>query len=236
MFRVVFTAVSGRVRVIFRHLGRLILTVSGSLFVAGCSSSSSKTVPTAVPTATATAPQTSTGPDYLAALRASKYVLVYEAGFDAVSPTSGTRQNADATASGQPLTWDGLNFSATQTYNAGTTGELRITTSGTMTADGKTIASLRETLSTSPGAAQSTFQWNFANLGNTQSGSDATYGPYWTTNVTGAPATAALAVATLTTPQGQIPIGPRGGDPAPQLIVVFSQGQAPLCFPRGTCK
>jgi len=62
------------------------------------------------------------------------------------------------------------------------------------------------------------------------------YGLSWTANVTGAPATAALAGGTLTTPQGQLPIGPRGGDSPAQLIVVFSQGQAPLCFPKGSCK
>ncbi|HEY5477353.1 MAG TPA: hypothetical protein VIK11_11655 [Tepidiformaceae bacterium] len=48
-------------------------------------------------------------------------------------------------------------------------------------------------------------------------------------------ATTALASGTLTTTQGQIAIGPRGGDPPAQVIVMFSQGQAPLCFPKGTC-
>lgn len=184
----------------------------------------------------ATAVPAAAGPDYLALLHASKYLLVYEVGFDALSPLNGSRQTADAAASGLPVTWDGLNFSATQTYNAGTSSELRITSSGTLSPDGKTIASLKETLVQLPGPAQSTFQWNFTNLGNTQSGTDATYGPYWTANLTGGPATLALASGTLTTTQDQIAIGPRSGDPPAQVIVVFSQGQVPLCFPKGTCK
>jgi len=203
--------------------------------LAGCSSGAPKATPTSVATPSPAATATLAGPDYLALLRASKYLLVYEAGFDALSPLNGSRQTADATASGLPVTWDGLNFSATQSYNAGTPSELRITASGTLSVDGRSVASLKETLVQSPGAAPSTFQWNFANVGNTQSGTDTTYGSYWTANLSGAPAMTALGSGTLTTTLGQIPIGPRGGDPPAQVIVVFSQGQAPLCFPKETC-